>query len=77
MKRPLLAVACGVLLSLGCENQPNNQPGARTANKPVTEEPRTNPGETTPGAANLTNETNPPPAGPAAANPQPGAPATK
>jgi hypothetical protein len=77
MKRLLIAAACGALLSLGCENQPNNQPGARTANKPVTEEPRTTTGETTPGAANRTDEANPPPGGPGAANPQPGAPATK
>jgi hypothetical protein len=77
MKRLLIAAACGALLSLGCENQPNNQPAARTANKPVTEQPRTNPGEPAPGAPNRTDEANPPPAGQGAGNPQPDAPATK
>jgi hypothetical protein len=77
MKRLLIAAACGALLSLGCENQPNNQPGARTANKPpITDQPRTNPGEPAPGAPR-TDETIPPPADPTAANPQPGAPASK
>jgi len=78
MKRLLIAVACGALLSLGCESQPNNpnmgQSGTHTANKPVTEEPRPTPGEIAPGAPNRANE---PPAGPGAANPQPGVPPTK
>ena len=81
MKRLLIAMACGALLGLGCESQPNNpnmgQPGAHTANKPVTEEPRPTPGETAPGAPNRANEANPPPAGQGAANPQPGAPPTR
>jgi len=72
MKRLLIVAACGALLSLGCENQPNNQPAARTANKPpITDQPRTNPTEPAPGMPNRTDEATPPPAGAGAANPQP------
>ena len=81
MKSLLIAVACGALLCIGCESNPNNpnmgQPGAHTANKPVTEEPRTTTGEATPGGAGRQDETARPPAGPGAANPQPGTPTTK
>jgi hypothetical protein len=78
MKRLLIAAACGAFLSLGCETQPSNQPAARTANKPpITEQPRTDPGESVPAAANRTDEATPAPGGPGAANPQPDAPATK
>jgi len=63
MKRLLIVAACGALLSLGCENQPNNQPAARTANKPpITDQPRTNPTEPAPGMPNRTDEATPPPA---------------
>jgi len=72
MKRLLIVAACGALLSLGGENQPNNQPAARTANKPpITDQPRTNPTEPAPGMPNRTDEATPPPAGAGAANPQP------